>query len=162
GAADNLPGRNQGWGRVNLGTTLDGEPRILVDQTRLMTVTGETFTLRGKIVDPNRQLRVTLVWTDAPGSVASSPIMNDLDLKVDSHGVSYLGNNFDGHSSVFGGLPDKLNNAESVWLPEGSSGEFTVRVIAANLVGDGVPGNGHPIDQDFALVVCNAQSEDGS
>jgi hypothetical protein len=160
GAGDNLPGRNQGWGGVNLGTALDGEPRILVDQTHLMTSTGQEFTLRGKIVDPNRQLRVTLVWTDAPGSPAGSPIMNDLDLRVDFEGASYFGNNFDGHSSVIGGPADKLNNAESVWLPEGSSGDFTIHVVAANLVADGVPGNDTAIDQDFALVVCNGQSED--
>jgi len=88
--------------------------------------------------------------------------MNDLDLRVEYQGVSYLGNNFDGHSSVIGGPPDKLNNAESVWLPEGASGDFTIHVIAANLVGDGVPGNPTGVDQDFALVVCNAQSEDSS
>ena len=162
GANDNLPGRNQGWGRVNLATALDGEPRILVDQTQLLTSTGQDYTFKGKIVDPNRQLRVTLVWTDAPGSPAGSPIMNDLDLKIDFEGVSYLGNNFDGHSSVFGGPADKLNNVESVWLPLGATGDFTIHVIAANLVADGVPGNSTPVDQDFALVVCNAQSEGGS
>src|SRR5215471_6994996 len=162
GAADNLPGRNQGWGRLNLGTALNGQPRILIDQTHTMTSTGQDFSFKGKIVDPNRQLRVTLVWTDAPGSPAASPIMNDLDLRVEYQGVSYLGNNFDGHSSVIGGPPDKLNNAESVWLPEGASGDFTIHVIAANLVGDGVPGNPTGVDQDFALVVCNAQSEDVS
>jgi hypothetical protein len=162
GAGDNLPGRNQGWGRVNLATALDGEPRILVDQTHLLTSTGQDYSFRGKIVDSNRQLRVTLAWTDAPGSLAGSPVMNDLDLKIDFQGVSYLGNNFDGHSSVIGGPADKLNNVESVWLPQGATGEFTIHVIAANLVADGVPGNGTPVDQDFALVVCNAQSEDVS
>src|SRR5215472_16513535 len=88
--------------------------------------------------------------------------MNDLDLKIDFEGVSYLGNNFDGHSSVFGGPADKLNNVESVWLPLGATGDFTIHVIAANLVADGVPGNNTTLDQDFALVVCNAQSEDAS
>src|SRR5262249_10470186 len=149
-------------GRCNLGTALNGQSRILIDQTHTMTSTGQDFSFKGKIVDPNRQLRVTLVWTDAPGSPAASPIMNDLDLRVEYQGVSYLGNNFDGHSSVFGGPADKLNNAESVWLPEGATGDFTIHVIAANLVGDGVPGNSTPLDQDFALVVCNARSEDVS
>src|SRR5262249_39807360 len=149
-------------GRCNLGTALNGQSRILIDQTHTMTSTGQDFSFKGKIVDPNRQLRVTLVWTDAPGSPAASPIMNDLDLRVEYQGVSYLGNNFDGHSSVIGGPPDKLNNAESVWLPEGATGDFTIHVIAANLVANGVPGNDSPVDQDFALVVCNAQSEDVS
>ena len=162
GAGDNLPGRNQGWGRVNLGTALDGQPRILIDQAHLMTATGQDFALKVKIADPSRQLRVTLVWTDAPGSPTASPIMNDLDLRVDYQGVSYIGNSFDGHSSVIGGPPDKLNNVESVWLPGGVTGDFTIHVVVANLVADGVPGNNTALDQDFALVVCNAQSEDPS
>src|SRR5262249_45545117 len=61
-----------------------------------------------------------------------------------------------------GGPADKLNNVESVWLPQGATGDFTIHVIAANLVADGVPGNSTPVDQDFALVVCNAQAEDES
>src|SRR6185295_3769817 len=48
------------------------------------------------------------------------------------------------------------NNVESVFLPAGTTGDFTVTVRASNLAGDGVPGNGDPTDQDFALIVYNA------
>jgi hypothetical protein len=55
-----------------------------------------------------------------------------------------------------------LNNLEAVYAPAGASGEFTVRVVAANIAGDGIPGNGDATDQDFALVVYNAIGSDGS
>jgi hypothetical protein len=34
-------------------------------------------------------------------------------------------------------------------------GHFTVTVRASTIVGDGVPGNDNPTDQDFALVIYN-------
>jgi hypothetical protein len=53
-----------------------------------------------------------------------------------------------------------LNNVESIYLPaealpEGASGNFVITVRAANIAGDGVPGNENGLDQDFALVVYN-------
>jgi hypothetical protein len=61
---------------------------------------------------------------------------------------------------VEGGQPDRRNNVESIFiepsaLPEGFEGNFTITVRAANVAGDGVPGNGVDLDQDFALLVYN-------
>src|SRR4029453_4240768 len=39
------------------------------------------------------------------------------------------------------------------------AGRMSVKVVARTLGGDGVPGNGKPLDQDFALVVSNAQEQ---
>ena len=39
---------------------------------------------------------------------------------------------------------------------------MSVKVVAKTLGGDGVPGNGKPLDQDFALVVSNAQEQASS
>ena len=36
---------------------------------------------------------------------------------------------------------------------------ISVRVVATNVAGDGVPGNGDATDQDFALVVSNADEQ---
>jgi subtilisin family serine protease len=163
GANDNLPGRSQGWGALNLGMALDGVPRVLLDQSQLLTTTGQTYTLRCHIADASTQVRVTLAWTDAPGNpAAAAPQVNDLDLQVLSSGNTYLGNNFNGSLSVISGSPDKLNNVESVWFPAGTSGDITINVIAANLAGDGVPGNSTKTDQDFALVVYNARPDSSS
>ncbi len=157
-AGDTLPGNNQGWGLMSLGRALDGVPRTMVDQDQMLSATGQVFTLRGKVGDPSKPFRVTLAWTDAPGNPAVNPAVNDLDLQVDIAGKTYLGNHFSGASSVEGGSADHLNNLEAVFAPLGATGDFTIRVVAANITGDGVPGNSDLTDQDFALVVYNTQS----
>ncbi len=160
-AGDTLPGNNQGWGLMNVGRVLDGVSRILIDQDQVLSDTGQVITVKGKIADASKPFRVTLAWTDAPGNPAADPSVNDLDLQVDVGGKTYLGNVFAGSASVSGGSPDRHNNLESVWLPAGVTGDFTVRVVAANIAGDGVPGNTDTTDQDFALVVYNAGSQTG-
>jgi subtilase family protein/Big-like domain-containing protein len=157
-AGDSLPGNNQGWGLMSLGRALDGVPRTLVDQDKMLGNTGQVFTLTGHVGDPTKPFRVTLAWTDAPGSPAVNPVVNDLDLQVDIGGKTYVGNHFSGAVSIEGGPSDHLNNLEGVWAPAGASGDFTIRVVAANIAGDGVPGNTDLTDQDFALVVYNTDS----
>jgi hypothetical protein len=160
-AGDSLPGANQGFGLMSLGRALDGVPRTLVDQDQVLASTGQVFTVQGRIADPTKPLRVTLAWTDAPGNPFANAVVNDLDLQVDVGGKKYLGNHFSGAVSVEGGSADRLNNVEAVFPPPGTSGDFTIRVVAANIVGDGVPGNADATDQDFALVVYNVQSPSG-
>jgi hypothetical protein len=111
------------------------------------------------VADETKPLRITLCWTDAPGTPAGSSVVNNLDLQVEIGGVTFKGNHFAGGFSSEGGSADPLNNVESVWLPEGTSGDFTIRVIAANIAGDGVPGNSDSTDQDFALVVYNGRGD---
>ena len=156
-AGDSLPGNHQGFGLMNLGRAFDDGQRILIDQNQTLTATGQTFTARGRITSSSKPLRITLCWTDAPGTPAANPVVNDLDLQLTINGTTYLGNRFASGASVTGGPPDRLNNVESVWLPEGVTGDFEIRVIAANITGDGVPGNGDTTDQDFALVAYNSQ-----
>src|SRR5262249_33887069 len=64
-------------------------------------------------------------------------------------------NNFVSAFSIAGGTADTRNNVESVILPAGTTGPITIRVIATNIAGDGVPGNSEPLDQDYALIVYN-------
>jgi len=154
-ANDTLPSNNQGWGDVNLGVLFDGTPRILVDQTTLLGATGQAYTLTGALSDPTRPFRATLAWTDAPGSTSGNAYVNNLDLEVTIGGTTYKGNVFSGAFSAASGTADARNNVENVFLPAGITGPFTVRVIAANLPGDGVSGNGDATDQDFALAVYN-------
>ncbi|HXG63765.1 MAG TPA: hypothetical protein VNO70_01585, partial [Blastocatellia bacterium] len=83
------------------------------------------------------------------------------DLEITVGGVTvYRGNHFAGDMSVAGGIPDRLNNVESITIPaaaipEGHQGNFTITIRAANIAGDGVPGNATQLDQDFALVITN-------
>jgi PKD repeat protein len=156
-ANDSLWSNTQGMGEASLNTAFDGAPRLLRDEltTDKFTATGQTRTYTGYIADTNQPFRVTLAWTDAPGSTAGNAYNNDLDLTVTINGQTYKGNVFSGPFSTPGGTADFRNNAESVFLPAGVSGNFAVTVTAANINSDGVPNEAPDLDQDFALVVYN-------
>jgi len=156
GAGGNLPSNSQGMGRMDLGRAFDGVARVLTDQTQVLGATGQTYQVTGSIVDTTKPFRVSLAWTDAPGATTGGPWVNNLDLEVTVGGVTYKGNVFSGANSVSGGTADSKNNTESVFLPAGTSGNFTITVKATNIAGDGVPGNADTTDQDFALVAYNA------
>ncbi len=158
GTGDTLPSNSQGWGDLNLGALFDGGPRSLLDQSKVFTTTGQQYTRSVAVHDATKPVRVTLAWTDAPGTTTGDSFVNNLDLQVTINGQTYKGNIFSGSLSTIGGAFDTKNNVENVFLPAGLSGAFTVTVTAANLAGDGVPGNSSPVDQDFALVVYNADA----
>ena len=156
GANDTLPSNNQGLGRLDLTRAFNGQARLFWDQHLVLSDTGQTFQAAGTVHNSSLPLRITLAWTDAPGPVNGAAYVNNLDLEVTINGVTYKGNVFSGQYSVSGGNADIRNNVESVFLPPGTVGSFTVTVRATNIVGDGVPGNGDPTDQDFALLISNA------
>jgi hypothetical protein len=160
-AGGGLPDSGQGFGRVSLGSVFDDAARTLVDQSVRFTESGEVYETTGLVGDPSRPFRVALVWTDAPGLPSAAPQVNDLDLEVRIGDTVFVGNAFRDGLSVAdsGATPDRLNTAESVIVPSGQRGPFTVTVRAASVAGDGVPGDGDLTDQDFALVVYNV--EDG-
>jgi hypothetical protein len=158
GAGGNLPSNSQGMGRMDLGRAFDGVQRLVVDQTQTFGSTGQTFQVTGSVATTSQPFRVTLAWSDAPGPTTGSPTVNNLDLEVTINGQTFRGNVFSGANSTTGGAADPRNNAESVFLPAGTSGNFTVTVRAANIAGDGVPGNADTTDQDFALVIYNGVS----
>ncbi|MBX7223510.1 MAG: S8 family serine peptidase [Blastocatellia bacterium] len=157
-ANDTLPSKTQGMGAVNLGTGFDGVARVRVDQTQTFGTTGQTFTSTGTVADTTKPFRVSLAYTDAPGPTTGNAYVNNLDLEVTVGGVTDKGNVFSGANSTSGGVADVRNNLESVFLPAGTSGSYTVTVKATNIVGDGVPGNTDTTDQDFALVVYNGNA----
>lgn len=158
GANDTLPSNNQGMGAANLGMAFDGTARVLRDQLAQdkFVASGETRTFTGTVGDSAKPFRVTLAWTDAPGSTVGNAYNNDLDLAVTIGGATYKGNVFSGASSIAGGAADAKNNVESVFLPAGVTGPYTVTVTAANINSDGVPNEAPEFDQDFALVIYNA------
>lgn len=156
GANDTLPSNNQGMGRLDLTRAFNGQARMFWDQHVTLNSSGQIFQVSGSVHIGPRPFRVTLAWTDAPGTVNGAAYVNNLDLEVTINGVTYRGNVFSGENSVSGGNADIRNNVESVFLPAGTVGNFTVKVIARNIAGDGVPGNGDTTDQDFALLISNA------
>lgn len=161
GANDNLFSNNQGMGLADLENYFDifDQARILRDQLAADTFSdsGQERVFTGTIVDTGKPFRVTLAYSDAPGSTSGNAFVNDLDLEVVVGGNTYKGNSFLKGDSVTGGSVDTRNNVESVFIPAGVSGTFLLRVRAANIAGDGLPGNADSTDQDFALVVWNGE-----
>ncbi|MFA7469513.1 MAG: S8 family serine peptidase, partial [Weeksellaceae bacterium] len=159
GANDNLFSNNQGMGMVNMNNYFSNidNPNIIRDQlaSDMFTASGQEFNGSYFIVDTSKPTRITLVYSDKPGSTTGNAYVNNLDLEVIANGTVYKGNVFSGAFSISGGTADEKNNAESVFLPPGFSGNIQVKVKAINIAGDGVPNNGTPLDQDFALIINN-------
>jgi subtilase family protein len=163
------PDSKQGWGRLNLDRAVrPGISTLYFDQVQARTFTqsGQSFQTQAWAQDPDQPLRVSLVWTDAPGAGTggtSSAWVNDLDLTVSDPNATYLGNVFDGGWSVTGGSADIKNNVENVFLQSPGCGAWQVHVQATNITGDGVYAgapstNAADFDQDFALVCHNCVS----
>lgn len=162
GANDTLPSNNQGLGLMDLDRSFDNVSRILSDEegARLFTATGQMQVFTGTVVDAAQPLRISLAWTDQFGPTSGAAWVNNLDLKVSVNGSEYKGNVFSGANSITGGSADPSNNLESVFLPAGLpvGTLVAITVTAANIAGDGVPGNASALDQDFALVGYNLQT----
>ena len=165
GKLKNIPNNIQGWGRVSLENIVrdapasDRGPKLLFDQETGMTEVGQESVVRVRVSDASRPMRVTLVWTDAPGSPETPPALrNDLDLEVvetGGQGRVFKGNVFKNGFSKTGGQFDTLNNIECVYV-EDPQGTYEVRVIASALRANARPPFNNTAFQDFALVIDNA------
>ncbi len=96
GADDTLWSPSQGMGEMNLGTAFDGTPRLLRDEAPgdMFTASGQTRVFKGVVANSSQPFRVTVAWTDAPGSTTGAAYNNDLDLTVTVGGNTYKGNVF--------------------------------------------------------------------
>ena len=162
-ALPNVPNGHQGWGRVSLENILfqapdsDRGPKIFSDQRHAFTANGQEYLIRVAAADAARPIRITLVWTDAPGAAGANPaLVNDLDLEVTETATNtvFKGNVFTNGFSVTGGNFDVLNNVECVYL-QNPVGTYEVRVLGSSIAASARPDIATPW-QDFALVVDNA------
>jgi subtilisin family serine protease len=155
----NIPNNDEGWGRLNMRRLFAEPPSAALDQKTVLAEPGDRTSV-DVVSTGDRPLRVTVAWSDAPAAVGANPaLVNDLDLEIvrlDPSGEPierWLGNMFDGGRSVQGDSADRLNNLENVFLFQPEAGTYRITVRAANVPGDGIPGNEDATDQDFALVV---------
>ena len=144
-----IPSREQGWGLIQLDTALafsGDDLRIVVDDHRQGFASPDDEPQRMRVaVTGSGPLKVVLVWTDAPSSsLATTNLLNDLDLTVTGPGGVFPGNSFVAGVSVSGGQADRLNNVEVVYLPNAAKGVWTIETSPHAVP---VP------DQDFALVI---------
>ena len=175
GAKDTLPSSLQGMGELDMGRMFDGVGRVIRDesspraidvpltstnrvpQQTFFSQSGQSYELSGQIQSNGLPFRVTLAWVDAAGTPAAlQQLVNDLDLEVTVGGQKYKGNEFSEDHSIPGGTFDKVNNLESVFLPPGQTGTWSVIVRAVNIAGRSVQNVGDGFNQDFALVVYNS------
>ena len=143
------PANNEGWGLARLENVLffPGSPRHL----RAWDVrhadglaTGEFHAYSVNVASNTEPLKVTLAWSDAPGTVgATATAVNNLDLSVIApDGTTFLGNVFAGGQSTAGGAADAVNNVEQVLVNAPASGIWTIRV-GAPAVNVGSPAQGY-------------------
>ncbi len=163
---DPIPNNDQGWGLVNLRNIFKGASRqenikirLTYDQINPFTSEGAVQSFHVTAIQDDLPLKITLVWTDAPGATDANPaLINDLDLEVleTSTGSIYKGNVFNSGYSVVGGDYDHINNIECVYI-EKPVGGYEVNIIAFNLLVDAKPPFDYEIWQDYALVIDNAK-----
>ncbi|MGH9843334.1 MAG: S8 family serine peptidase, partial [Blastocatellia bacterium] len=155
-----LPNAGQGWGRLALDDALyfagdRRELRVLADIWNGATAaegnrpapnpaitTGQTHTYQLTNVSNVEALRITLAWSDPRAAVgAVIALVNNLNLEVtDPQGRVFRGNaNFsNAWSQPANDVSfDDRNPIEAVYIERPLAGAYTVRVIGAN-----VPGNG--------------------
>lgn len=163
-----IPNMQQGWGRLNLANILrEDVPHIYVDQSIRLRSRGESKTWHVRIGNSVEPLKITLAWTDPPGSPGSgfdlagpSPIVNRLALRVETNNDTYLGNNFDkGWSVSYSGIhtpTEGSDNLQNIFLPAGvGSGTLRVTVTALDLTTNCLTLRPGEPQQDFALLIAN-------
>ncbi|UGV41647.1 PGF-pre-PGF domain-containing protein [Methanococcoides orientis] len=142
------PDAAQGWGRVDVGESLFPTfPRKIYFNDTSSTVslnTSESWDINYYVGSSSVPLKITLVWTDYPGSlIAAGELINNLDLVVTGPYDTYLGNG--------GSQPDTINNVEQVELLSPTTGWYTITVNGTN-----VPQGPQP----FAIVMSGLFGND--
>ena len=142
-----IPNNHEGWGRVDLAAATDGSHQFAEQTTGLTT--GSTAAFAYTAVGAGSPFKATLVWTDYPSAtMVATTLVNDLDLLLRApDGTEYRGNVFSGGWSQAGGVADRTNNVENVYVTAPQPGIWTVEVTAFN-----IPQGPQP----FALVVDGA------
>ncbi|UXI70257.1 S8 family serine peptidase [Tahibacter amnicola] len=133
-----LPNNAEGFGRINLARSVNADQAERLDVLDEGTAldTGEEYRVSIPVECTGRILKVTLVWSDPPGS----SLQNDLDLiVVDATGDERHGN-MPAQSPQF----DRKNNVEQVEWVDIAQGDAEIIVRAHDTP---------RFRQDFALVI---------
>ena len=146
-AGQPIPNNHEGWGRIDMAAATNGTDRVFVDDPSRTLTTNLAHTFPFTATNSTIPLKVSLVWTDYPGTPAASrQLVNNLDLVVTAPdgSTTHYGNNFSGGWSSAGGVGDQLNNVENVYVQSPTTGVWTIDVVGSN-----VPQGPQP----YALVV---------
>ena len=150
----------QGWGMPDLGRLYDSRDKMFVVNQETLLRDRHAVEYQLTVSEAESELRVTLAYTDPLGTTAvTKALVNDLDLVIVApDGQRFFGNHglLDGNVSRVGGMPDRLNNVENVFLTDPTPGEWQVIVAAHRIAWDQHSGTSE-WDQNFGLVVQGAK-----
>lgn len=158
---ETVPNNVSGWGRVDVLNSLSpAAPRQVWytdEKTGLATGGVETYSLTVNDADGTSTdaLRISLVWTDYPGSAeATKALVNDLDLEVTApDGTTFYGNQgLYTSGQCLRGSADACNPVETVMLPSAAVGTYNVTVRAYEVAQGG--------QQPFAVVAAGKFGDD--
>ncbi len=150
------PNNSQGWGRPLLDNIMyfkGDRKKTIVWDNETVDFTGQQRNYTFTVKSGSEPLRITLVWTDYPGSILSQfALVNNLNLLVtDPLGNEYKGNVFwsysdatPGESRPNWGFHDIRNPVEGVIVKQPSVGDWTITITGYDLP---------KAPQPFALVV---------
>ncbi|QDE92531.1 peptidase S8 [Myxococcus xanthus] len=160
GSNGDLTRARQGWGTADV--------RRLYDRAAVTSIINETDTLlplgtntyNVTVAPGEAELNVTMVYTDPAGTVgAAHARINDLSLRVTSPtGVVYWGNNglTASNVSTAGGVSNKVDTVENVFLATPAAGTWTVEVIGDEIIEDTNLAT-RVLDATYALVVSGGK-----
>jgi serine protease AprX len=146
------PNPVSGFGRVDVTRSVAPEPlhrTVFADEPGHAVSTGEMRTYQVRAVDRALPLKVTLVWTDAPGEEGQGGLVNRLYLQVQAPDGGVTDGDVRPMSAV-------VNNVQQVLVAEPVDGTYTIRVFGFTVTRQ-APGADPGVDprQDFALAVSN-------
>jgi len=121
------PGPGQGWGRLDLATSLQPWGTRWYTDVVPGLQTGEAITFTFTVRQPSVPFRATLVWSDYPASPSAAvALVNDLDMELEAP---------NGATSYPNGLvsPDQANNIEQIELSDPSPGTYRLVVRGHNV-----------------------------
>jgi hypothetical protein len=162
GPNSDLTRSRQGWGMPDLRKLYDQRFKVvIVDEDDVLA--DQASTAYTVFVDPGEPaLKATMTYADPPGEPFSSlHRVNDLSLRVTSpDGDVYWGNNglIEGLWSTPGGSANDYDTVENVFVENPEAGQWTVEVIAQEIVEDGHVETPE-IDADYALVISGVREE---
>lgn len=153
-----IPDNNIGWGRIDVDNVLPFSDDTIVRRLAVVDnseglLTGEFVEYQVYVAANTQPFKVSLCWTDYPGSPANSvQLVNNLNLVVtDPTSTVYRGNVYSGGQSNTGGSADNLNVEECVQRNTPAVGLWTIRIEGSN-----VPFG----PQDFGLAVTGSLGSD--
>jgi hypothetical protein len=150
----------QGFGRVDLTNLYNlRNSMFIVDETDVLTNLQSRSYTKTVPAGSTNPLKVTMTYADPMGSPSATRArINDLTLKVTApDGTIYWGNNGlgvgGGMWSTPGGSANIVDTVENVFIQAPAAGNWTIEVIASELVQDARVQTPGVVDADYSLVV---------